>query len=54
MFEKLLERYDITETAAEQRELDIKLRLQRLSRLPDTLLQPQMTSLLPLQMVQRP
>ena len=27
MFEKLLERYDITETAAEQRQLDIKLRL---------------------------
>ena len=37
MFEKLLERYDITETAAEQRQLDYNLRYQRLSRLTDTL-----------------
>ena len=40
MFEKLLERYDITETAAEQRQLDYNLRHQRLSRLTNTQNQP--------------
>ena len=40
MFEKLLERYDITETAAEQRQLDYNLRHQRLSRLTNTQHQP--------------